>query len=127
MKLCTFKRGGGLGPLIPPGCAGGATVTKSANNTCLNVVPVKISSGSKTVLSYAFLDQRSTATLCDERLLDLLQITGKTAKFAISTVNERADIHRGSTVNLTVNSLAGGEPLNLQNVLSVKRLPALRN
>ena len=106
----------------------GATVTKSANNMCLNVVPVKISSGSKTVLSYAFLDQGSTATLCDERLLDLLQITGKPAKFAISTVNERADIHRGSKVNLTsINSLAGGEPLNLQNVLSVKRLPALRN
>ena len=105
----------------------GATATKSANNMSLNVAPVKISSGSKTVLSYAFLDQGSTATLCDERLLDLLQITGKPAKFAISTVNERADIHRGSKVNLTVNSLAGGEPLNLQNVLSVKRLPALRN
>ena len=105
----------------------GATVIKSANNMCLNVVPVKISSGSKTVLIYAFLDEGSTATLCDERLLDLLQITGKPAKFAISTVNERADIHRGSKVTLTVNSLAGGEPLNLQNVLSVKRLLALRN
>ena len=105
----------------------GATVTKSANNMCLNVVPVKISSGLKTVLSYAFLDQGSTATLCDERLLDLLQINGKPANVAILTVNERADIHRSSKANLTVNSLAGGEPLNLQNVLSVKRLPAQRN
>ena len=97
----------------------GATVTKSANSMCLNVIPVKIS-GWKTVLSYAFLDQGSTATLSDERLLNLLQITGKPAKFAISTVNERADIHRGSKVNLTVNSLAGGKPLNSQNVLFVK-------
>ena len=96
----------------------GATVTKSANTMCLNVVPVKISSGSKTVLSYAFLDQGSTATLCDDRLLDLLQITGKPAKFAISTVNERADIHRDSKVNLTINSLALGKHLNLLNVLS---------
>ena len=63
------------------------------------------------MLSYAFLDQVSTATPCDERLLDLQQITGKPAKFAISTVNERTDIHQGSKVNLTVNSLAGGVSL----------------
>ena len=92
---------------------------------CLNVVPVKISSGLKTELSYAFLDQGSTATVCDECLLDLLQITGTPAKLAISTASERADIHRGSKVNLAVHSLAEGEQLNLQNVLSVKRLPAL--
>ena len=94
---------------------------------CLNVALVKIFFGSKTLLSYAFLDQRSTAILCDERLLDLLQITGKHAKFTISTVNEQTDINRGLMVTLTVHSLAGGEPLNLQNILFVKQLPALQN
>ena len=104
-----------------------ATVTNSVCDVCLNVVPVKVTAGSETVFAYAFLDQGSTTSLCDKRLLDSLKITGELTEFSVTTVNEQASPRRGTKVNLTLTSLTGENSVFLQDVLSIDRLPVVPN
>ena len=47
--------------MITAGCT-----TERSYSTFLNVAPVKVRAGNKTVTTYAFLDQGSTATLCEQ-------------------------------------------------------------
>ena len=104
----------------------GASAVKSNSNVFLNVIPVEVVTCGKSMMTYAFLDQGSTTSLCDKRLLDQLQVSGEPAKFSISTVNEQT-LRQGCKVNLTVCSLAGYETLVLRDVLSVDRLPVSPN
>ena len=104
----------------------GASAVKSNSNVFLNVIPVEVVTCGKSMMTYAFLDQGSTTSLCDKRLLDQLQVSGEPAKFSISTVNEQT-LRQGCKVNLTVCSLAGNETLVLRDVLSVDRLPVSPN
>jgi len=53
--------------------------------TSLNVVHLRITANGKEVKTNAFLDQNSTTTLCDERLVDALGLHGEPATFALST------------------------------------------
>ena len=101
---------------------------KSDNNVFSNVIPVEVVTCGKSLMTYAFLDQGSTTLLCDKRSLDLLQVSGKPAKFSISTltVNEQT-LKQGCKVNLSVCSLAGDETLLSRDVLSVDRLPVSPN
>ena len=72
-----------------PTVFGFSTTVPSSDSVYLNVIPVKVSARNKSILTYAFLDQGSTATLCDERLLDQLDISGEklSSKLPPSTVN----------------------------------------
>ena len=96
------------------------------SNVFLNVVPVYVETGSKSVLTCAFLDQGSTTSLCANRLLNLLDISGEPTKFSVTTVTDCSTLRKGEKVNLTVRSLTGDE-INLQNVLSVDQLPVVPN
>ena len=49
-----------------------STTAFNSSDVYLKVIPVRVSAGNKSVLTYAFLDQGSTATLCDKRLLNQL-------------------------------------------------------
>ena len=92
----------------------------------LNIVPVRISAGKKTVCCFAFLDQGSTTSLCDERLLKELDITGEKTSFTLSTLNNSA-AQVGSKVDLMISSLSDSGNLRLKNVLSVNKLPVRPN
>ena len=74
------------------------------------------------MLTYAFLDQGSTTSLCADRLLDILDVAGEQTRFSLSTVSEQLVSQNGKNVSLTVRSLAG-KKLFLQNVLSIRELP----
>ena len=88
------------------------------SNVFLNVVPVYVETGSKSVLTCAFLDQGSTTSLCTNCLLNLLDISGEPTKVSVTTVTNCSTLCKGKKVNLTLRSLTGNE-INLQNVLSV--------
>ena len=107
--------------------SGFSTTVPSSDSVYLNVIPVKVSARNKSILTYAFLDQGSTATLCDERLLDQLDISGEKLDFKITTINGKSTCHRGSKVSLTLSSLVGPETLTLPEVLSIDCLPANPN
>ena len=87
--------------------SGLSTTAPSSDSVYLNVIPVKVLARNKSILTYAFLDQGSTATLCDERLLDQLDISGEKLDFKITTINGKSTCHRGSKVSLTLSSLVG--------------------
>ena len=47
-----------------------------------------VKSGSKSVLTYAFMEQGSTISLCADCLLGILDATGEQTRFSLSTVGE---------------------------------------
>ena len=55
----------------------------------LNVVRVKIFANGREVYTYAFLDQGSTTTLCEQSLFDQLGIEGENVSINLTTVNHR--------------------------------------
>ena len=97
----------------------GPSVVSSSGKVFLNVIPVYVESGSKSVLTYAFLDQGSTISLCADRLLDILDVTGEQTRFSLYAVSEQSVPQNGKNVSLTVRSLVEKE-LFLQNVLSIR-------
>ena len=74
-------------------------------------------------MTYAFVDQGSTTTLCDKRLLNHLEDLGKKVEFNISTINEKSIRRRATKVSLTLSSLIGPDTLVLPEVSSVDNLP----
>ena len=93
----------------------------------LNIIPVKVSAGNRSIDIFAFLDQGSTTTLCDRCLLDLLNIAATKASYSISTINERSSICQGVKVNLSLSSPSDKNTLYLQSVLTVGELPIKPN
>ncbi|XP_077970821.1 uncharacterized protein LOC144425211 [Styela clava] len=101
--------------------------SKSSAGCFLNIVPVKICANRREIETYAFLDEGSTACLCDERLLDLLKLRGKKTQFSLTTVNAVPTSQDGYAVDFTVKSLDGRESVDLSHVLTVDRLPVKAN
>ena len=86
--------------MITAGCT-----TEKSYRTFLNVVPVKVRAGNKIVNTYAFLNQGSTATLCESRLLQRLGISGEKAKYSLTTVNQTEVNLNGKKATLLVSAL----------------------
>ena len=78
-------------------------------------------------MTYAFLDQGSTATQCDKRLLNQLEVLGEKVDSNISTINGKSTRRRARKVSLTLSSLIGPDTLVLTEVLSVDNLPTNPN
>ena len=72
-----------------------------SNSVCvyLHVIPMRVSARNKSILTYAFRHQGSTATLCDERLLNQLDISEEELEFKISTINGKSTCRRGLKVS----------------------------
>ena len=88
----------------------------------LNVVPVYVETGSKSVNLRLFRPGYHDFSLCANRLLNLLDISGERTKFSVTTITDCSTLCKGKKLNLTVSSLTGDE-INLQNVLSLDQLP----
>jgi len=65
------------------------------------------------VKTNAFLDQGSTTTLCDERLVDALGLSGEPVIFSLSTLNRVSKKRHGKKVQLDVAPINGGDALIL--------------
>ena len=104
-----------------------STTVFNSSDVYLNVIPVRVSAGNKSVVTYAFLDQGSTATLCDTRLLNQLEVLGEKVDFNISTINGKSTRRRATKVSLTLSSLIGPDTLVLPEFLSVDNLPTNPN
>lgn len=99
----------------------------SRPKVCFKVVPVKVSTpqSDKQIITYAFFDSGSDATLCTESLMDELQIkTKRQARFTMSTVNSQ-ERKCGYEIDLKIESLEGDAHFRLENVLTTKNLPVM--
>ena len=108
--------------MITAGCT-----TETSYRTFLNVVPVKVRAGNKTVNTYAFLDKGSTATLCKSRLLQRLGISGEKAKYSLTTVNQTEVNLNGKKATLLVSALNDDQYTELTEVFCVEKLPISPN
>ena len=85
----------------------------------LNVVLVKILAKDREVYTYAFLDQGSTTTLCEQSLFDQLGIKGESVFINLTTVNHKAPSYESKRVSLTLTRVASDESIELNEVYSV--------
>jgi len=89
----------------------------------LNIVPVWVEANGKEFITNAFLDQGSSTTLCDEKLLELLGVPRERVTFTLTTVNKTSERQQGFKASLSVAPLHENRYVRLPNVFSVKGLP----
>ena len=94
----------------------------------LNVILVRVTAGKRSIETCAFLDQGSTTTLCDERLLERLNVHGENAIYSITTINRTSENYKKKRVSLCVSALQNEEDsVQLTNVYPLKDLPVSPN
>ena len=102
------------------------TKTDVKVRTCLGIVPVVIAGDNgKTYKTHALLDDGADKSMCDERLLKILDIESRPVTFKVTTMTSNEDTVSGNEVNLHVGQVNGHESFPMPKVWSVKRLPIL--
>ena len=99
--------------------------TEAGKRILLRIVPVKVRGphGGPCVNTYALLDDCSDVSLCDEKLSKALGLKGKRREFHLTTVNKQASKSVGYEVKCNVTSVDGQETVELDKVLTVKKIP----
>ena len=92
------------------------------NRTYLMIVPVKISSGSKTVLTYALCDTGSEKTFCNRAIVNKLKLTGSKISLPVQpfSTESRSDVVNGIQVDLVVSSVNDDFTIDINDVIAVK-------
>ena len=75
------------------------TCSQASNGVYLCVVPVKVMYGNKTVITYAFLVQALTQSLCDKRLVNAFGVDDDLQSITLHTLGNAAATHLGNTLN----------------------------
>ena len=100
------------------------TATKGSVKNCLGIIPVIVEGGNgNSCQTYALLDDGADKTLCDERLLQTLDLPSRPVTFQMSTVSSAGSTISGQEVDLQVHQVEGDNEVNLRKVWSVKTLP----
>ena len=94
-------------------------------NVYLCIVPVKITRGRKIVKTYAFLDQGSTNSFCDQRLVNSLNLEGDSTQMSIQTLNGSKNI-KVKNVSLTVCGLKENNEFEI-DVCTISDIPVSPN
>ncbi|CAG2242208.1 unnamed protein product [Mytilus edulis] len=101
-----------------------AATKGSMIKNCLGIVPVLVKGqNGNSCKTFALLDDGADKTLCDERLLQKLNIVSKPVTFEMSTVNSSGCTIHGQEVDLQVKAIDGNDNVSLKKVWSVKKLP----
>jgi len=91
----------GTGTVGAPSCnVPSYSFTTDMSVVFLNIIPVRITCGDKEVVTNAFLDQGSSTSLCDSRLLQQLQFQGEKISFSLTTVNKVKEKRHGFKVSV---------------------------
>ena len=102
-----------------------ATVTSTSgvsSKVFLRILPVKVINGSRSIETYALLDNGSDVSLVHDRLVQMLGIRGRPKPFVINSVNCTSEVN-GLEVDIAVRSLDGSNSVNIRNAWSVPKLP----
>ncbi|CAG2250996.1 unnamed protein product [Mytilus edulis] len=101
-------------------CSSAGTVIKN----CLGIIPVEVKgSNGKTCQTYALIDDGADKTLCDERLIKMLETESRPVTCKMTTATAQRVRHEGQEVDLHVQSVGSNCPITLSKVWSVKNLP----
>ncbi|CAG2247208.1 unnamed protein product [Mytilus edulis] len=101
-----------------------AATKGSMIKNCLGIIPVLVKGrNGNSCKTFALLDDGADKTLCDERLLQKLNIASKPVTFEMSTVSSSGSTIHGQEVDLQVKAIDGNDKVSLKKVWSVKKLP----
>ena len=102
-----------------------AAVKSGRSRVSLQIVPVRVrgGEGGPEIETYAFLDNGSDTTLCLSSLAESLGVSGKPVHFSLSSINAENIPKSGYEVSLNVLALDGDDPILLDKVWTVDRLP----
>ena len=109
----------------------GAGIRNSGRNTSalgrkvrLRIVPVKVQGRQpgQVVEAYALLVNGSDVSLCEEKLIDELGISGVQRYFSLTTKEKKDSPRSGYEVKLIINSIDDESSLEVPNVWTVERL-----
>ena len=109
----------GAGVRIP-----GRNIGAVGTKVRLRIVPVKVQGKQpgQVVETYALLDNGSDVSLCDEKLIDELGISGVQRHFSLTTQEKRDSPRSGYEVKLIINSIDDESSLEVPKVWTVERL-----
>ena len=90
----------------------------------LRIVPVRVrgKQPGQMVETYALLDSGSDVSLCDEKLIHELGISGVTRNFFLTTQEKKESSKSGLEVTLTIDSINSQSSLEIPKVWTVDRL-----
>ena len=99
---------------------------KSLQNIYFCVVPVNVTFGAKSVITYAFLDQESTRSFCGKALVNALDLRGNANELTLQTLTG-TKVHSGIKVPLSLSLLNGDENFVFPTVYSLNEVRILPN
>ncbi len=105
-------------------------VTGAGKEDCvLSIVPVcvKAQKGTKTVMTYAFLDPGSSTTFATESLIHLLNMNGRNTSISLRTMGNVSIVNTCIVTGLEISSLDGDEFIELSEVYSQKAIPVTKD
>jgi hypothetical protein len=73
--------------------------------------------------TYGLLDDGADKTMCNERLLKILNLKGRNIDFEVTTMTSPGSSMHGKDVDLAVSSVNGESKVSISNVWTVKNLP----
>ena len=76
----------------------------------------------KSILTYAFLDQGSIYTFCNENLVKTLNLNGPETNIQIKTINGSSKVYKSILCDLEVSALNNDNLLALTNVHSIESI-----
>ena len=93
---------------------------------CLDIVPVRVSSGDTEILTYALLNTGSSVSFCESRLTDCLGLSshqGKAVETYVETLtSDRPKPLKTESFSIRVKSLDSNEEFSLTNVLKIDHI-----
>ena len=102
-----------------------SAVRSSVLKNCLGIIPVSVTGGNgNSFRTYALLDNGADKTLCNERLLVMLDEPGRPVTYQMATVSDSAEVVHGKEIDLNVKTdTSDADEIAVRNVWSVKKLP----
>ena len=100
--------------------------TGAGNRECvLAIVPVRLKSkkGTRTVETYAFIDQGSSATFCTEKVMRMLNLRGRKTEILLRTMGQEKLVHSHILSDLEVSGLEEEMYIDLPSVFTQPEIP----
>ncbi|KAK0143396.1 hypothetical protein N1851_018466 [Merluccius polli] len=106
-----------------------ANYATGASHCALAIVPVlvKASKGSRTIMTYAFLDPGSTATFCSENIMHQLKVNGRRTEVALRTMGQEQTVKCYEITGLEVGHIDGSKFIELPTVYTQGDIPVSKD
>ena len=93
----------------------------------LCIVPVRVAYNGYVMTTYAFLDQGSTSSFCDQSLVEALGVTGSRESLQLKAITGSTKCYETLLCNLTISDLNNEVLFALTNVHSIKKISIKSN